>query len=66
MSKLEDIEKAIAQLSPQELGELRTWFEDFDGQVFDEKIERDAKSGRLGKLAAQARSDHEAGRSRKL
>lgn len=66
MTKLEDIEKAIAKLAPQELDELRAWFEDFDGRVFDEKIERDAKSGKLDKMAARARADHAAGRSRKL
>jgi hypothetical protein len=66
MTKVEDIESAIAQLSAEELAELRAWFEDFDARVFDDKIERDAKSGRLDKLAAQARADHKAGRSREL
>ena len=66
MTKLDDIEKAIAQLSPEGLAKLRAWFEDFDGRVFDEKIERDAKSGKLDKFAAQALTDHKAGRSRRL
>jgi len=30
--------------------------------VFDEKIERDAKSGKLDQLMAEARANHEAGR----
>jgi len=66
MTKLEDIEKAIAGLSPDELAKLRAWFEEFDARVFDEKIERDAKSGKLDALAAEARADHAAGRSREL
>jgi hypothetical protein len=66
MTKLEDIEKAIAELSPDELAKLRAWFEEFDARVFDEKIERDAKSGKLDTLAAEARADHAAGRSREL
>ncbi len=66
MTKLEDIEKAIARLSPDELAKLRAWFEEFDARVFDEKIEKDAKSGKLDKLAADALADHKAGRSRRL
>ena len=66
MTKLEDIERAIAHLSPEELARLRAWFEDFDGSAFDERIERDAMSGKLDKLAAEALADHKAGRSRKL
>jgi hypothetical protein len=62
MTKIEDIEKAVEQLSPAELAEFRAWFEEFDERVFDEKIERDAKSGKLDKLMAEARANHEAGR----
>ena len=63
MTKLEDIEAAIAGLSPQDLAKLRTWFEDFEARLFDERIERDAKAGKLDQLAAEARADHAAGRS---
>jgi len=66
MTKVEDIEAAIAGLSPEDLARLRAWFEDFDARLFDEKIERDAKAGKLDQLAAEARAEHEAGRSRKL
>jgi hypothetical protein len=66
MTKLEDIEAAIAGLSPDDLARLRAWFEDFDARLFDEKIERDAKAGKLDKLAAEALADHQAGRSREL
>ena len=62
MTRIEDIEKAVEQLSPAELAEFRAWFEEFDERVFDEKIERDAKSGKLDKLMAEARANHEAGR----
>jgi hypothetical protein len=62
MTKVEDIEKAIDQLSPAELAEFRAWFERFDERLFDEKIERDAKAGKLDKLTSEARANHEAGR----
>lgn len=54
MTKLEDIEKAIETLPATELARFRVWFEQFDAARFDEKIERDAKAGRLDKLAEHA------------
>ncbi len=69
MTKLEDIEKAIARLSAGDLAKLRTWLEDIEGRILDEMIERDVisgKDGKLGKLAAEALADHKAGRSRRL
>jgi hypothetical protein len=66
MTKLEDIEAAIAGLSAEDIAKLRDWFEDFDARLFDEKIERDAKAGKLDQLAAEARADHQAGRTREL
>jgi hypothetical protein len=69
MTELEDIEKAIARLSAEDLAKLRAWLEDFEGRVLDEMIERDVKSGKdgkLGKLAAEALADRKAGRTRLL
>ena len=66
MTKLEDKVTAIAGLSSEDLAKLRGWFEDFDARLFDERIERDAKAGKLDQLAAEARADHEAGRTREL
>ena len=54
MTKLEDIEKAVETLMPTDLARFRAWFAEFDAARFDEKIERDAKTGRLDKLAEQA------------
>ncbi len=66
MTKLEDIEKAVAGLKPEDLARFRAWFDAFDAARFDEKIERDATGGRLDRLAAQALEDHRRGRSREL
>lgn len=62
MSKIEDIEKAIERLSPEDLVKFREWFEEFEERRFDEKIARDAKAGKLDRLMAEARANHEAGR----
>jgi len=40
MTTIEDIEKAVAELSPDQLARFRAWFEEFDAVRFDEKIER--------------------------
>ena len=66
MSTLEDIERAVIELSADQLAEFRAWFAAFDASRFDEKIERDAKAGRLDKLAEQALADFHAGRAREL
>ncbi len=66
MTKLEEIQSSIEKLSAEEIAKLREWLAELDAQLFDEKIERDAKSGKLDKLAAEARSDLEAGRGEEL
>lgn len=66
MTTVEDIEKAVAKLLPEELSAFRAWFEAFDGARFDEKIEHDVAAARLDRLADGALADHRAGRSREL
>jgi hypothetical protein len=66
MTTIEDIEKAVAGLPPKELAAFRAWFDAFDAARFDERIERDAVSGKLDRLAGEALADHRAGRTREL
>jgi hypothetical protein len=61
MSKIEEIEKAVERLNPEDLAKFREWFEEFEERRFDEKLARDAKAGKLDKLMAEARTNHEAG-----
>jgi hypothetical protein len=63
---VEDLEKAVAKLSPEDLVRFRAWFEEFDAAKFDRKIERDAYAGRLDQLAEQALADFRQGRAREL
>ena len=63
---IEDLEKAVAKLPPEQFAEFRAWFEAFDAARFDDKIERDAKAGRLDRLADQAIDDFRKGRAREL
>jgi len=63
---VEDIEKAIEKLGAREFDRLRAWFEEFQAARFDQKIERDAKSGKLDRLADAAVDDFRKGRAREL
>jgi hypothetical protein len=66
MTKLEDIERAVSALAPGELARFRAWFEAFDAERFDQRIERDAREGNLDRLADAALADLKAGRVRDL
>lgn len=62
MSTLQEIEKAISQLSPEELAAFRAWFAEFDAAVWDEQLEADVAAGRLDALAKKALQDLQEGR----
>lgn len=66
MSRVEEIERAIQNLPPDELAELRQWFAEFDNALWDAQIEDDAKAGRLDLLAQQARAAYKQGKIREL
>ena len=66
MTTLEDIEKTVAELPPDQLMRFRAWFDEFESARFDQRIERDAEAGRLDRLADQALADYRAGRAREL
>jgi hypothetical protein len=66
MTKVEDIEKAVAGLAPNELARFRAWFEAFEAAEFDRKIERHARTGRLDRLAEEAIADLRQGRAREI
>ncbi|MGD0025814.1 MAG: hypothetical protein ABSC37_14540 [Xanthobacteraceae bacterium] len=63
---IEDIEKAVARLPPDQFAEFRAWFEQFEAARFDRKIERDVKAGKLDRLAHEAIDDFRKGRAREL
>ena len=66
MSRVENIENQIKELSRDELTALREWFANFDGDAWDRQMEADIKAGSLDTLAERALRDHEAGQSTTL
>jgi hypothetical protein len=63
---IEDLEKAVSKLPPDQLAKFRDWFEAFDAACFDQKIERDAIAGKLDRLAKDALEDYRKGNAREI
>jgi hypothetical protein len=63
---IEDLEKAIAGLPPDQYTEFRTWFEAFEADRLDRKIELDVQAGKFDRLADHAINDLRKGRAREL
>ena len=66
MAKVEDIEKQLRELTPQELAEFRARFAAFDAEIWDRQFEADVEAGKLDALAERALRAHAEGRSTKL
>ena len=54
MSNLQGIERAVTQLSVEELANFRMWFAEFDAALWDRQFEEDVAAGRLDSLAQRA------------
>jgi hypothetical protein len=63
---IEEVENALAGLAPDQYAQFRAWFEAFEADRFDRKIERDAQAGKLDRLADQAIDDLRKSRAREL
>ena len=63
---VKEIESAISELPPAEVGELADWFDTYRAQLWDKQIERDLDSGKLQSLLDEARQDVTSGRCKPL
>ena len=66
MTKLEQIEKSVAELSPAEIRKFARWFEEHPEAEWDGRIEADIKAGKLDKMADAAIAARRAGNTRLL
>jgi hypothetical protein len=66
MTKVKKLEKEIQELSRQERATFRRWFNRFDAAAWDRQFEEDVEAGKLDRLAEEAISEHDAGKSREL
>ena len=66
MQTVQEIERAIRKLSPQELAELYAWMETNCPQPIDDQLKADLKAGRMDARINRALAGHAAGSSRPL
>jgi hypothetical protein len=57
MSRIDEIERAVRELSAQDLREFRRWFQEFEAAQWDRQLEEDVAAGRLDALADEALAD---------
>jgi len=63
---LDQLEKTISELPPDQLSKFREWFLAFDAEKWDEQFEADVVAGRLDRLADDAIGEHRAGKSTRI
>lgn len=66
MSNVERIEKDVQELSPDELADFRKWFTSYDSSLWDQRLDRDVKAGKLNGLRDEALAEHAAKRTKEL
>ena len=66
MLSIEQIENAILQLPPNQIGELLEWFLNLDYKRWDVQLEKDISEGKLDALAAEAIADFDSGNYREI
>jgi len=65
-AKIQVLEREIKKLDRPSLAVFRDWFRKFDSEAWDRQIEKDARAGKLSKLARVALSQHKAGKTKSL
>jgi hypothetical protein len=59
MSRVEEIERAIAELSPEEFRQVAQRVHDIEAERWDKQLDRDAAAGKLDFLRQEAQADRE-------
>ncbi len=60
---LQELEKAISMMPPEEFARFRAWFFEFDARNWDQEFEADVAAGKLDALADDAIREHKSGES---
>jgi hypothetical protein len=66
MTRVEQLEREVQNLEPEELAAFRAWFAEYDWERWDRELERDVAAGKLDQFAAEALLDYERGETTKL
>ncbi len=63
MNGVEKIEAEIRALAVEECSALRSWFQAYDADLWDQQIEADAAAGKLDGLAEAAMNKYRKGKT---
>jgi hypothetical protein len=66
LNTVQEIERAIGALSPQELEELYSWLDQYEPQPIDARLSSDLVAGHLDKAIQRALGDEENGQVQPL
>jgi len=66
MTRIEEIENAVASLPVEEYRQFRQWFLERDWAQWDKQIQADSESGKLDFLVKEAMDDKGSGKLRDL
>jgi hypothetical protein len=66
VSRVQELEGRIKELSSNEFQELRAWLAEYEAEVWDQQLDADALAGRLDTIADQALKDFSENRSTDL
>ncbi len=66
MSKLDEIQMMIHSLDKQEIVRLREWFDEFEGDMWDQEFDKNIKEKKLAAKAASAKKDFSEGKSKTI
>ncbi len=66
MTRVEQLEREVQSLTPEELASFRTWFAEYDWLAWDRQLEADVAVGKLDKFAAEALAEFERGETTEL
>lgn len=63
LTTVEDIERAIDTLAPEQVEELYRWLDRYHPQPIDAQLKADLETGRIDERIARALADHKAGKT---
>jgi hypothetical protein len=66
MTKVEELERAVASLIAEEYREFRRWFLTREWEQWDQQSEEDSRAGKLDFLVREALEAHQQGKRQEL
>lgn len=66
MNTVQEIERAIEALPPEQLEELSVWFDERYSHSVDARLKAEIEAGRFDERISRALADHKAGRTEPL